>query len=70
METIDAILCRVDGSLHQCLRSRVGGKRVHRLLFFVRLERVEGLLHQFSAQFFFIRRREFGVAGHVHDSGS
>lgn len=34
------------------------------------MQSIEGLLHEFSPQFFFIGGSEFGVARYVHDAGS
>lgn len=41
-----------------------------RLLPFVRLQRIEGLLHELSSEVFLVGRRELGVARHMDDAGS
>jgi len=40
------------------------------LTLFVRLQRVQCLLHQFTAQVLFFGGRQLGIAGHVHDTSS
>ena len=40
------------------------------LALLVRLKRVEGLLHELAAQFFFVVGRQLGVAGDVNDAGA
>ena len=56
------------------MTGRLGGlvsvMQEFRLLLFVRLQRVEGLLHQLSPEFFFFGWRKLGVAGHMDDSCS
>ena len=40
------------------------------LQFFIRLQRVQRFLHELSPQFFFLCRRQLGVAGDMHDAGA
>ena len=39
-----------------------------KLLLLIRLQRVQRFLHQFSPQLFFVRGRQFSIAGDVHDA--
>lgn len=41
-----------------------------RLLFFARLERIEGFLHQLAAQVFLVLGRQLGVAGDMDNASS
>ena len=41
-----------------------------KLLLLVRLQRVQCFLHQFSPQLFFLRGRQFGIAGDMDDAGA
>jgi hypothetical protein len=41
-----------------------------KLLLLVRLQRVQRFLHQLSPQLFFLRGRQFGIAGHMDDAGA
>ena len=41
-----------------------------RLLFLVRLQRVECLLNELAAQFFFVLQWQLGITGDMNDAGS
>jgi hypothetical protein len=48
----------------------VGARFIAALQFFIRLQRVQSLLHELSPQLLFFRRWQLGVPGDVHDAGS
>ncbi len=49
-------------------RGRDASPPTQKLLLLIRLQRVQRFLHQFSPQLFFLRGRQFSIAGDVHDA--
>ena len=53
-----------------CEEGAINRAPTNRLLFFIRLQRVQRLLHQFPSQFFLVRGWQFRIAGDVYDASS